>query len=170
MRTRFLRTALLIVLAGSALLRAGQADADLARSATDILRRCSHYTIFDDVTINVAGGVVTLTGEVTSSAKRAGVAAEVGRLAGVKQLVNSIEVLPASASDADLRQRAAHAIYSHSAFWRYASMPSPPIHIVVRDGQIRLAGAVASEMERALAQNAVAATGASSVRNDLVVR
>jgi osmotically-inducible protein OsmY len=170
MPTRFLLAALLIVLTAPSLLGAEQADADLARSAADVLRRCPHYTIFDHVAINVVDGAVTLSGDVTSAAKRTAVAGELERLAGVKRVINSIEVLPASPADADLRQRAARAIYSHPAFWHYAAMPSPPVHIVVRNGQIRLAGTVASDVERALAQSAVAATGATGVRNDLVVR
>ena len=170
MRTRSLRAALLIVFAVPVFLHARQGDLELTRSALDTLRRCPHYTIFDDVTITVADRTATLSGEVTSPAKRTAVATEIGRIAGLRHVINAIEVLPASASDAELRQRAAHAIYSQTAFWRYASMPSPPIHIIVRDGRVRLTGWVASDVERALAQNAVAGSGATSVRNDLVVK
>jgi hyperosmotically inducible protein len=168
MRTRsFPAVLVLIVCAAPLSLLGQQSDAELTRSVNDALRRCPHYTIFDDVTVSVAAGEVTLSGEMTSSTKRGALAAEIGRLTGVRRVITAIDVLPSSAGDVDLRQRAAHAIYSHAAFWQYASMPSPPIHIIVRNGHVRLTGTVASEVERALAQNAVAAAGAASVKNEL---
>lgn len=167
MRTRSLLAALLIAFAAPSLLRADQRDHDLARTVTDAVRKCPHYTIFDDVAVAVSDGTVTLSGEVTTPAKRAGIAADVRRIGGVRTVVDAIAVLPDSSRDADLRRRAAHAIYSHTAFWRYAAMPSPPIHIIVRDGHIRLTGTVSTDVERALAQSLAAETGAFTVKNQL---
>ena len=169
MRTRSLLAAVMLA-AAPALLHGSQSDVDLTRGVRAALERCSHYTVFDDVAIDVSNGVVTLAGEVTSTAKRAGIAADVRRVAGVRRVVDDLAVLPASPGDADLRRRAAHALYSHPAFWRYAAMPSPPIHIVVRDGGIRLTGAVQTTVERALAASIVSGTGARTVTNALTVR
>ena len=65
---------------------------------------------------------------------------------------NKIQVLPVY-----LRRRAAlriaRAIYGNPAFWHYANMAQPPIHIVVKNGHVTLAGVVNSNVERALARS-----------------
>ena len=81
-----------------------------------------------------------------------------------------LDVLPSAPSDAAVRIRVAQAIYSHAAFWEYASMPSPPIRILVSRGRVRLVGTVGSSVERALAQTLAAVDGVVSVKNDLTSR
>jgi osmotically-inducible protein OsmY len=77
-------------------------------------------------------------------------------------------VLPVSISDSRLRSKVAQAIYSNSAFWHYASMVNPPIHIVVEHSRITLTGCVNNEVERRLAYAlASQVDGALSVTNEL---
>jgi hyperosmotically inducible protein len=91
----------------------------------------------------------------------------VSRLEGVRDVRNQIAVLPASPFDDELRYRAARAIYSNPAFWSYASMPKPPIHIIVEHGRVTLRGVVASEVERALARSLATGIGEVSVTSEL---
>ena len=169
MWTRPLTTTLLIA-ATAAAVPAQHAPADLSPAVAEAVRRCPQHTIFDDVRASVAGETVTLTGVVTSTLKRTQIETHLASVAGVRHVVNRIEVLPGSARDADLRQRAAQALYGHASFWRYAAMPSPPIHIIVRDADILLTGTVTSDLERVLAQRLARVEGALGVRNELVVK
>ena len=76
-------------------------------------------------------------------------------------------MLPVPPFDDELRYRIARAIYSNAAFWHYASMAYPPIHIVVESGKVTLAGVVNSNVERMLARSLATTFGAFSVKNDL---
>jgi hyperosmotically inducible protein len=82
-------------------------------------------------------------------------------------VANDIRVLPVSNYDADLRVRVAQAIYGNPSFWRYAAMPTPPIHIVIEGGRVTLTGRVNGETERMLAYALAQVPGAFSVKNDL---
>lgn len=124
-------------------------------------------TIFDHVTGQVENGVVTLTGKVTAEYKKHEVARVASRVEGVREVRNGIAILPASPFDDELRYRAARAIYGHSAFWSYASMARPPIHIIVENGRLTLTGVVATEVERALARSLATGIGELSVSNEL---
>jgi osmotically-inducible protein OsmY len=164
------RTLLLVLIAAGVPNGAQQpADAVAARTTAALLA-CPQYTIFDDVSVHVADGVARLTGQVTSDDKRRDIAAHLARVPGVRGVTNEIEVLPVIASDAALRVRIAKAIYGHAAFWEYAAMARPPIHIVVSRGHVRLVGVVGSSVERALAQTLAAVDGVVSVRNELTSR
>ena len=91
---------------------------------------------------------------------------EQGFLDGMKQYPD-IEVLPVSIYDDELRQKIARAIYGNSAFWRYAAMVNPPIHIIVERGRVTLTGVVGSEVDRALARSLATGRGELSVANEL---
>lgn len=127
----------------------------------------SRFTIFDDVNVSVENGVVTLQGKVTMPIKRNEIADRVGRIKGVREVKNEIGVLPVSIYDDELRRKVARAIYGNSAFWRYAAMVNPPIHIVVENGRVTLTGVVASEVDRALARSLATGLGEFSVINAL---
>lgn len=131
------------------------------------VRQYVRFTIFDDVSASVENGVVRLTGKVTAPYKRDDIAARVARVPGVSQVQNDITVLPVSPFDDDLRLRIARAIYGNSAFWHYAAMANPPIHIVVEHGRVTLTGTVNSNVERMLARSLATTFGALSVKNNL---
>jgi hyperosmotically inducible periplasmic protein len=169
MHSRIISTTLLLaLLATTGIAHAGERRDD--RLADDISRSINTHTqltIFDDVCAQIQNGVVTLTGKVTAEYKKEAVSRVVGRLDGVREVRNQIGVLPASPFDDELRYRASRAIYSNPAFWSYASMARPPIHVIVENGRVTLTGVVASEVERALARSLATGLGELSITNQL---
>jgi hyperosmotically inducible protein len=159
----------LAILAAPLTARAQLSDAGLAERVVDAIQRYGQFSIFDDVNINVSDRVVTLTGRVTTPTKRDEIGKRVAKIDGVRSLANDIRVLPLSRFDADLRMRVAQVIYNHPAFWRYASMASPPIHIIVENGHITLTGRVDSQLDKSLAYALAQVPGAFEVRNELKV-
>jgi hyperosmotically inducible protein len=137
--------------------------ADVIRSVNTYTR----FTIFDDINVGVQDGVVTLSGKVTMPYKRDEIAARIERLPNVRSVSNEIEVLPVSIYDDELRRKIARAIYGNSAFWRYAAMVNPPIHIIVERGRVTLTGVVGTEVDRALARSLATGRGELSVVNEL---
>ena len=173
-RTAMLGALALALLSGPA--RAGEIDRTNAperkslqvlNDVTQQVRQYTRFTIFDDVNVAIDGGLVRLTGKVTAPFKRDDIAARVARVAGVQQVQNDLAVLPVSPFDDDLRYRVARAIYSNPAFWHYAAMAYPPIHIVVENGRVTLTGVVNTNVERMLARSLATTFGAFSVKNEL---
>jgi len=142
-------------------------DADLADRVATAVRGYVNFSIFDDITIGVDNRAVTLTGRVTMPFKKNDIEAAVKKVDGVKTLTNRVEVLPVSIYDSELRQRLALAIYGHPVFRHYASMVTPPIHIVVENGYVTLTGAVFSNVEKVLAASLAQIPGVMSVKNEL---
>ena len=126
-----------------------------------------NFTVFDDIAASVENGTVTLTGQVTMPYKKDDIARRVSRIPGVNVVQNKIQVLPVSIFDDELRFRIARAIYGNPAFWHYANMAQPPIHIVVKNGHVTLSGVVNSNVERALARSLATGFGAFDVTNAL---
>ncbi len=125
------------------------------------------YSVFDDVSIGVDHGVVTLSGKVTMPYKVSDLERRAETVVGVKQVRNELQVLPVSIFDDELRYRIARAIYNNPAFWTYASMTNPPIHIIVERGHVTLTGVVQNELERVLARSLAMSSPAFSVDNKL---
>jgi len=167
MRT-FLILSLALALAAAPARAAAQiGDADLAALVSHSVRGYVHFSIFDDVSVAVTARSVTLTGRVTMPFKRDDLGTRVSKIDGVRAVVNEIGVLPVSQTDQKLRVALARAIYGHPSFWQYASMASPPIHIVVERGRVTLTGRVNSDVERMLAYSLAQVDGALSVTNQL---
>src|SRR3989442_7778731 len=82
--------------AGTALAQTERKDLQIANDISSTVNRYANYTIFDDVTIEVRNGHVALGGKVTMPYKRDDIAKRVAKIDGVRELVNKIEVLPAS--------------------------------------------------------------------------
>ena len=142
-------------------------DADLADRVAAAVRGYVNFGIFDDISIEVDNRAVTLTGRVTMPFKKNDIEARVRHIDGVRSMTSRIEVLPVSITDSDLRQRLALAIYGNPAFRHYASMVTPPIHIVVENGRVTLTGAVFSNVEKVLAASLAQLPGVMSVKNEL---
>lgn len=169
MTARVLTSVLALAFAFAAPAMAAQSFTDDTLTL-DVVRSINTYprfTIFDDVNISIENGVVTLEGKVTMPFKRDEIARRVERIKGVREVKNEIGVLPVSIYDDELRRKVARAIYGNSAFWRYAAMVNPPIHIVVENGRVTLTGVVASEVDRALARSLATGLGELSVVNAL---
>lgn len=142
-------------------------DAAIFKDVAKQVTTYSRFTVFDDVQASVTEGVVTLYGKVTMPYKREDLGRRAGSVAGVKQVVNKIAVLPVSQFDEELRYRIARAIYGNPSFWHYASMANPPIHIVVQNGHVVLTGVVNSEVEKMLARSLATGFNAFSVDSQL---
>ena len=164
---RALVVALALTLAQIPAAAAQISDADLAERVAATVRGYAQFGIFDDISIGVENRDVTLTGRVTMPYKRIDIEARVKQIDGLRSLTNKIEVLPVSIYDSELRQRLALAIYGHPSFRHYASMVTPPIHIVVENGRVTLTGAVFSNVEKMLAYSLAQIPGVLSVKNEL---
>ena len=168
MRTRLVASLLFAAALVAQPAASGQlSDSALADRVAAAVRQYVHFGIFDDISIQVDNRAVTLTGRVTMPHKRDEIGARVKRIDGVRELTNSVEILPVSIYDSGLRDRLARAIYGHPAFRRYASMVNPPIHIVVEHGRVTLTGAVNNEVERMLAYSLAQVPGVLGVTNAL---
>jgi osmotically-inducible protein OsmY len=142
-------------------------DYQILRDVSAAVKSSPNFTIFDDVSVGVQQGIVTLTGKVTMGHKREEFAKRAGGVTGVRQVVNEINLLPASTWDDELRQQVSRAIYGNSSFWNYAAMSNPPIHIIVEGSRVTLTGVVQSEVDRRLAQVLATQIGVLSVTNNL---
>jgi hyperosmotically inducible periplasmic protein len=168
MRKSFLLVALLAVaLAAPVRAFAQVSDLELADAAVATVRKYAYFSIFDDVNINVDNRAVTITGRVTMPFKRNEIGSRIAGIDGVRTVKNDIQVLPVSMADSRLRMDVARAIYGNPAFWQYASMANPPIHIVVERGRVTLTGVVNNQVERMLAYSLAQVDGAMSVTNGL---
>lgn len=128
------------------------------------------YGVFDNLSYKVDGYKVTLMGQVTRPTLKTDSERVVKDIEGVEQVINNIEVLPVSPNDDRIRLAAYRTIYSQPALNRYALNAIPPIHIIVKNGQITLEGVVANEGDKNIAGiQANSVQGAFKVINNLRV-
>ena len=147
-----------------------RAQQRLEREVYQELVMLPYYGLFDNLAFKVEGYKVTLTGEVTRPTLRSEAEAVVKKIEGVESVDNQIEVLPLSPNDDRVRLAAYRAIYSHASLSRYALQAVPPIHIIVKNGNLRLEGAVATEADKNIAGvQARGVSGVFSVSNNLRV-
>ena len=130
-----------------------------------------YYGVFDDLGFNVNGGTVTLVGEVTRPVLKDDAGRAVKEVEGVTNVVNNIEVLPLSGNDDQIRRGVYRAIYGDPILsTRYGYQALPSIHIIVKNGNVRLEGVVANEMDRSVANiRANGVPGVFKVQNELRV-
>jgi hyperosmotically inducible protein len=130
-----------------------------------------YYGVFDNLAYKVdSDGTVTLLGQVSRPVLKSDAENVVKRIEGVEKVVNNIEVLPTSFNDDRIRRAAYRAIYGNSVLSQYQLRAVPPIHIIVKNGNITLEGAVAREMDKTIAgMKANGVNGVFSVTNNLVV-
>jgi len=148
-----------------------KADTDLIRETRHRLLMLPYYGVFDDLGFQVNGGTVTLTGQVTRPTLKSDAASTVKDVPGVTNVVNNIEVLPLSPTDDAARIALYRAIYGDSALSaRYAYRAAPSIHIIVKNGHVRLEGVVANQMDKQIAEmRAKGVSGIFSVDNELQI-
>ena len=129
-----------------------------------------YYGVFDNLAYRVDGAKVTLFGQVTKPTLKSDAENAVKRIEGVQNVDNQIEVLPLSPNDDQIRRAAYRKIYSNPALQRYQMGAVPPIHIIVKNGNITLVGVVDGEGDKNLAGiTANGVPGAFKVTNDLTV-
>jgi hyperosmotically inducible protein len=128
------------------------------------------YGIFDNINLAARGVKLIVSGQVTQPFKKSDIGNFLARVRGVAEVENDLEVLPLSTFDDRLRMRVARAIYGDPFFVHYAVRSLPPIHIIVKNGNVTLEGAVATKLDSAKAEMAARTNGLSfSVVNNLRV-
>ena len=128
------------------------------------------YSVFDNLAYQVEGDKVLLYGQVTRPSLKSDAEAAVKSIEGVSSVVNNIEVLPPSPMDDQLRRAVYRAIYGDSGLSRYSIQAVPSIHIIVKNGNVTLEGAVDNETDKNLAyMRASQVPNVFSVKNNLVV-
>ena len=147
-------------------------DAELRETLANKLRydRVGYGIVFNNPTVSVENGAVTIGGKVRDYPDRNSAIAIVETTPGVKDVTDEIDVAPPSLTDDELRVRLARAVYGHSGLQKYALDPQAPIRIVVENGHVELAGVVLNKGDRQIAYaQANSVPGVFSVKNGLMV-
>ena len=146
-------------------------ESQVAKEVRHQLVMLPYFGVFDDLGFTVDGGTVTLSGAVTRPTLKSDAGNVVKRVEGVTNVINNIEVLPLSPDDDRIRVATYRAIYGDPALsTRYGYRALPSIHIIVKNGHVRLEGVVANESDKDIAGiRANGVPGAFSVENDLRV-
>ena len=174
-RTVLLRVFLFALITAVAALSADERTSP--RSTERIIREVRHelvmlpyYGVFDNLAYKVDGYTVTLMGQVTRPTLKSDAENVVKKIEGVEKVKNEIEVLPLSPADDRIRRAEYRAIYGDTVLNRYALQAVPPIHIIVKNGNVTLEGVVATEADKNVANiRANGVSGVFSVTNNLRV-
>ena len=173
-----------------------QALVKLAEAVRKQIVTNPQYGVFDFIHFAIKGGdTVILRGWASRPVLKSSLESTVKRIAGVKSVVNEIEVLPLSPNDDRIRAAVYTAIYRYAPLQRYTSNRGPgsnigrgsvarqaggitneppigyhAIHIIVKNGNVTLEGVVDSESDFSLAgMRANQVPGVFSVDNDLQI-
>jgi hyperosmotically inducible protein len=165
---------------------------ETTQSVQRALERLPYYGVFDFMAFNVERGTVTLTGYAYHGSLRSAAESATRRVAGVDEIANRVELLPASQNDDRIRWATFYRIYTDAFLSRYApggpdqirrdlydsrrfpGMHQPlgmyAIHIVVRNGHTTLFGVVDNAGDRQIAEmRAREVTGVFSIENEIEV-
>jgi hyperosmotically inducible periplasmic protein len=178
----FLATALVVGTSGMALASSLDQTAKVAPTADSRLEQrlsgevrhelvmIPQYSVFDNLAYSVDGGTVTLTGQVRDAIVKDSAEKAIKHLEGVERVDNQIEILPASFNDDRIRRQVARAVFNDSRLSMYAIQPVPPIHIIVKNGNVSLEGVVRTQTDKDDAFiRANGVPGVFSVENNLRV-
>jgi len=110
------------------------------------------YTIFDNIVLEAQGDKLIVSGQVSQPYKKEDIGRFLAHVKGVAELENNLEVLPTSTYDDELRIAVARAIFNDPYFIHYANQAVPPIHIIVKNGNVTLEGVVNNALDRAKAE------------------
>lgn len=152
--------------------RATRSQILLANEVRHKLVMLPWYNVFDWLEGEVTPeGAVTLRGQVVRPVTKSDAEASVKHIEGVTRVNNEIDVLPLSPFDDRLRVRVYRSLFNfNSPLFRYAEGSVPPIHIIVKNGNVTLKGIVATSMDSQLAYMAAnGVPGAFRVTNELRV-
>ena len=162
------------------------------------LLQLPYYGVFDFIAFKYDRGTAALMGYAYSTTLTHDAERAVKRVAGVDEVRNSIEQLPASQNDDELRWKVYYSIYSDPFLSRYAPggaflwghrhrvgpfsgiggagfegmepAGNYPIHIIVRNGRVTLMGVVDNDGDKTMAgMKARQVPGSFEVTNSLVV-
>ena len=151
-------------------LAAAAKDTSLAGQVRHELSMLPYYGVFDAISYEVNGHSVILTGAVHYPAIALDAVNVVQHIPGVEAVDNQIEVLPVSRFDDQIRLAAWRTAYSWPSLSRVASMPQPPVRILVKNGNITLVGIVPTQTDKdALTLRLNTVPGVFAVQNNLTV-
>jgi len=132
--------------------------------------RVGYGNTFDAITVSVQNGVVTIGGHSHDYPDRDSALGLVSTYPGVRDVVDQIEVDPASFMDERTRIAVARAVYGYPTLNRYAIDPAQPIRISVQNGNVELYGLVNTQADKETAYiRANGVPGIFSVKNYLQV-
>jgi len=148
--------------------RGALSQARLAKEVRHVLVTLPYYSVFDNLAYSVDADHVTLVGQVVNPTLKSDAEKAVKSIEGVATLDNKIEVLPPSPMDDQIRRAVFRAVYSAPGMEKYAIQAVPPIHIIVKGGNVTLVGVVATQMDKTLAKTrANSVPGVFSVTDQL---
>ena len=127
-----------------------QSQDKLVREIRHELIMLPYYGVFDNLAFRLQGRTVILEGQVANSILKPDAANVVKRVEGVEKVINNIEVLPPSPMDQRIREQVYRAIYNYGPLFKYANLSIPPIHIIVKNGNVTLEGVVNNETDKGL--------------------
>jgi hyperosmotically inducible protein len=110
-----------------------------------------YFTVFDNITYQVNGDNVVLSGQVVQPMLKDDAGRVVKRIEGVQSVENHIEVLPTSPIDDGIRLQMFRAIYGFPALEKYSLGINKAIRIIVKGGHVTLEGVVDSEADKNVA-------------------
>jgi hyperosmotically inducible periplasmic protein len=190
MRNGFLGLALLGTISGTTSAAAQSVSSEeTVHSVRTLIQRLPYYGVFDYIVFRVDRGTVYLAGYSFAGGLKADAEMAAKRASGVDEVVNKIEVLPASLGDDRIRWATYYRIYTDDFLSRYAPggvfgvlqelrderhfpgmqpVGRYPIHIIVKNGRTMLLGVVDNAVDRQLAEvRAREVTGVFEVENSL---
>lgn len=166
----------IVILIGNANEISAQTSADVKPPSREIERKVfkklitlPYYGVFDHITFRMDGDTVILSGKVAEARNKKDAKNSVEKIAGVKQVVNNIEILPPSPFDDRIRRRVFRTFASGGLF-RYLQEPNPSVRLIVDGGRLTLEGYVVTRGDYNLMN--ILANGVSdvfSVKNNLVI-
>jgi len=126
-------------------------ESRIQREVRHELVTLSRYSVFDNIAYRVDGTQVKLVGQVVLPVLKDDAEKAVKGIEGVTKVDNQIEVLPVSPMDDGTRRAVFRAIYGDPNLSRYGLQAIPSIHIIVKNGNVTLEGAVMNEMDKEIA-------------------
>lgn len=145
-----------------------ESDQKLGEEVVKEIRKYSRFTVFDDCSAYIKDGKVGLFGWVTEPYKKTEIERRLHKVIGIQEFKNDIEVLPVSTSDQRLRETLADRLYHDSTFSDFASMPIPPIHLIVSRSRVIITGVVGNQLQKQKAESIIRGTpGVLSVESRL---
>jgi len=147
-----------------------KAEQNLIKEVRHQLVLLPYYSVFDNLSFQLQGSKVILMGQVVRPTLKSDAEAAVKSIEGVSSVENTIEVLPVSPMDDQIRRAVYRAVYGDPALSRYALSAVPSIHIIVKNGNVTLEGVADNETDKNLAGlRANGVPNVFSVKNNLVV-
>jgi osmotically-inducible protein OsmY len=163
----------------------------IVKEAQKALSSLTDYGVFDDLHFVIHGKTLILKGYASRPSLKSSAENVAKKIPGVESVDNQIEVLPLSPNDDRIRAAVYNRIYTSPALRKYNAnaggsfrglsvarmaggiTQDPPIgfhaiHIIVKNGNVILKGAVLNHMDSEIAQiQANSTPGVFSVENDL---